>query len=235
MTNIFKDNKWTRTYFNIIDRAKLRGLDKSNIQQYTEKHHVIPKSLGGSNDCSNLVLVTAKEHFVCHHLLIKMVDGVNYQKMIHAYLCMISKSKYTPTARHYEKARNLSSSLSRSNEWKEKISKSIKGKKRPKELVERIRQKLIGRRLSDIHRSRIRNAVISREGRGFSAKCRESRLKMLEKTFEVQYPDGRTIEIKNLKMFCAANNFNYASAANNSKTLFSITRGSLKGFNFRRL
>ena len=48
-------------YNSIIDRAKTR-----NLPGYTEKHHVVPKSIGGSDDKSNIVELTAKEHFVCH-------------------------------------------------------------------------------------------------------------------------------------------------------------------------
>jgi hypothetical protein len=39
---------------------------------YYESHHIIPKSLGGDNDKSNLVLLTAREHFVAHRLLTKI-------------------------------------------------------------------------------------------------------------------------------------------------------------------
>jgi hypothetical protein len=54
-------------YDNIITRAKTR-----NIEGYSEKHHIIPKCLGGIDDKSNIVKLTAKEHFVCHQLLVKI-------------------------------------------------------------------------------------------------------------------------------------------------------------------
>lgn len=38
---------------------------------YCEKHHIIPKSLGGSDDQSNLIMLTAREHFIAHRLLLK--------------------------------------------------------------------------------------------------------------------------------------------------------------------
>jgi len=40
--------------------------------QYYELHHIVPKCNGGSNDVSNLVLLTYREHFVAHHLLWKI-------------------------------------------------------------------------------------------------------------------------------------------------------------------
>jgi len=67
---IFLDNKYTKTYFKIIERAKARPKPDC----YTEKHHIIPKckSFNGPNTKDNLAVLTFKEHWVCHHLLMKM-------------------------------------------------------------------------------------------------------------------------------------------------------------------
>ena len=40
-----------------------------------EKHHIVPKSLGGSDNKSNLVSLTPREHYVAHRLLAKMHGG----------------------------------------------------------------------------------------------------------------------------------------------------------------
>ena len=48
----------------IIERAKTRKL-----QGYKERHHIIPKCLGGTDDTDNLVDLTAREHFIIHKLL----------------------------------------------------------------------------------------------------------------------------------------------------------------------
>lgn len=57
---------------------------------YTEKHHIIPASLGGSNSKDNLVSLTAREHFVCHWMLVKMYKGNknSYYKMLKAFNMM---------------------------------------------------------------------------------------------------------------------------------------------------
>lgn len=39
---------------------------------YLEKHHIVPKSLGGTEEQDNLVLLTYKEHYIAHHLLWKI-------------------------------------------------------------------------------------------------------------------------------------------------------------------
>jgi len=82
-------NKYTRWYNNITEQAKSRTLDC-----YTEKHHVIPRSLGGTDDASNLVNLTAREHFICHWLLTKMHAGDARGKMINALYLMQGKNKY---------------------------------------------------------------------------------------------------------------------------------------------
>lgn len=78
-TMIFINNKYTKWYYNIINSARQRSNDT-----YIERHHIVPKSLGGLNTSDNLVSLTAKEHFICHLLLTKMVIGDNRSKMIYA-------------------------------------------------------------------------------------------------------------------------------------------------------
>ncbi|MBU1173189.1 MAG: hypothetical protein KKD44_26795 [Proteobacteria bacterium] len=58
---------YTKIYDSLIERAKDRVLVK-----YSEKHHIIPVCRKGSNSKTNLVRLTAKEHYLAHHLLIKI-------------------------------------------------------------------------------------------------------------------------------------------------------------------
>ena len=84
---IFCDNKYTRWYYNIINRAQNRVLTND---QYSEIHHIVPKSLGGGNAKDNLVKLTAREHFVAHWLLTKMVIGTKQKyQMWNAFSCML--------------------------------------------------------------------------------------------------------------------------------------------------
>jgi len=63
---------YQRIYDEIIERAKPRGLDKKVLEGYFERHHIVPRCLNGTNIESNLVLLTAREHFICHQLLWKI-------------------------------------------------------------------------------------------------------------------------------------------------------------------
>lgn len=117
---LFIDNKYSRWYNTIIKRAQTR-----TIIGYIEKHHIIPKSLGGSNVKSNIVSLTAREHFICHMLLPKMVDGIQRQKMIHAWWAMATLKKdcqdrYQLNSLEYESVRQeYSKYFSKNNPMKD--------------------------------------------------------------------------------------------------------------------
>lgn len=143
---MFKTNKYTRYYTLLTDRAKGRTLN-----EYTEQHHIIPQSLGGSDDKENLVDLTAREHFICHWLLIKMTEGENRSKMLYALHGMKAENKYQQryssaiTSRVYEKYRI---------EHSKNHSERMKGKK-----VWNKGRKLEGEELEQ-HRERTRNRKI---------------------------------------------------------------------------
>jgi hypothetical protein len=99
-------NKYSKLYYKITSNAKQRI-----TEGYTELHHIIPQSMGGSNDKENLVELTAREHFICHWLLIKMTEGKDRSKMLYALNGMKAENRYQQryhtkiTARVYEKYR----------------------------------------------------------------------------------------------------------------------------------
>ena len=126
---LFIDNKYTVWYNSIVNRAQNR-----TISGYVEKHHIIPKSFGGSNKKENLVVLTAREHYVCHLLLTKMVSGKYRAKMIFALSLIKSKVKHN--SRLYESLKiegNKARSIYMTNrivsiESRTKLSSSRKGK-----------------------------------------------------------------------------------------------------------
>lgn len=63
---------------------------------YVERHHILPKSLGGSDSLQNIVVLTAREHFIAHLLLSKIyVEGtINWIKMQKALMRMMSMRPY---------------------------------------------------------------------------------------------------------------------------------------------
>jgi hypothetical protein len=127
---------YQKIYNQIIERAKTRQLEG-----YKEKHHIIPKCLGGSNDKENLVELTAREHFLCHMLLCEIYPKENKLKYA-LFLMSVGKRKnknntYKPSSRVYSRLKhqysNIISLINKgrimSEETKLKISNSNKGKK----------------------------------------------------------------------------------------------------------
>jgi hypothetical protein len=111
---MFKTNKYSQIYYSIVERAKSR--EKIG---YTESHHILPKSLGGTNDPSNLVDLTAREHYICHLLLTKFTEGTAYQKMSYALHRITNKKEnYIKSSRIYEMIRTAHSEM---------LSKKTKG------------------------------------------------------------------------------------------------------------
>jgi hypothetical protein len=105
---MFTNKFYSKVYFSTIEKAKHRGWKKARGR---ERHHIIPQSLGGSNDKNNLVYLTCREHFLCHWLLLKITEGENHHKMRYALMGMRAENEHQEryhtrlTARIYEKYR----------------------------------------------------------------------------------------------------------------------------------
>jgi hypothetical protein len=144
---MYLTNKYTLWYKSIIAKARQRV----NHDGYFEKHHILPKSLGGSNDSSNLVRLTAKEHFICHLLLVKMTEGVARTKMRYAAWMMVKNNTHQNRVRINSKQfQLLREQLVMANkerpgpnlgnpmtaETKQKLSTALKGKAKPERTIE---------------------------------------------------------------------------------------------------
>jgi hypothetical protein len=71
---------YQKHYNLLIERAKSRLLEG-----YSERHHIVPRCMGGSDDPDNLVRLTPEEHFVAHQLLVKIYPGH------HGLICAVIK------------------------------------------------------------------------------------------------------------------------------------------------
>jgi hypothetical protein len=128
---MFIDNKYTKYYHSIITQAASR---KTNT--YTEEHHIIPRSMGGSDDDTNLVRLTGREHFVCHLLLTKMVNDPLRHKALKAARMMATTSgpgqhRYKVTSRIYESLMKESLVVSNETRTKMGVSQKLRFEKSP--------------------------------------------------------------------------------------------------------
>lgn len=72
-----------------IKERRVKRRKSSSLFVYYENHHILPKCLGGTNDVSNLVLLTPEEHFLAHQLLVKIYP--DEYKLLLALLRMSGK------------------------------------------------------------------------------------------------------------------------------------------------
>lgn len=86
---------YKKIYDDLINNAKSKNRTKLNKNDssfvYYENHHIIPKCLGGLDNECNLVLLTAKEHYIAHKLLVEIYDDPN---LIAVMLFMINPPKW---------------------------------------------------------------------------------------------------------------------------------------------
>jgi hypothetical protein len=137
---------YQKVYDDLIAKCQAR----SSIEGYKERHHIVPKSLGGSNIPSNLVDLTAREHFVAHFLLAKLHGGnqwLSINRMRGNDDFYINSRLYEVARREIAKATSLRfKGVAKSEETRAKMSETAMGKKKSPEAVEKTRQALLGRK-----------------------------------------------------------------------------------------
>lgn len=170
-------NKYNRWYNTITERARDRVL-----KDYTEKHHIQPRSLGGTDDKNNLVDLTAREHFICHWLLTKMYTGEAKAKMIYALNGMKRSNNFAQryetkiTARVYENLKkefsivhsatmkgkipaNKGRAMSEEQKLKIRETKAKNPTKRSVEAIAKTVAKQLGQKRSQETKDKIRDAL----------------------------------------------------------------------------
>lgn len=121
---MFLDNKYTRWYFAIVESAK-----ENPYSGYIEQHHIVPRCMDGSNDADNIVALSARQHFICHLLLTKMVDREPYlSKLKYAAILLCTVHDQKITSKMYA---TLKSNIKQTPEWIKKRTKGLKGRVSP--------------------------------------------------------------------------------------------------------
>lgn len=183
---MFITNKYYHYYYSIIDRAKSRVLPKDC---YVEKHHINPKSLGGNNSKENIVQLTAREHFICHMLLVKMTSSNARYKMAFALNRMLTASpthkRYAPSSRIYEFAKKEAAIARR---------EMFKGKTQSPESNLKRSIALKGRKQAPRTDEHKKNISISRIGKSSPNKGKSSKLKGL--TYEEIFGEEKATQLK---------------------------------------
>jgi plasmid stability protein len=158
-------------YERLITRARGRLL-----VTYRERHHIVPRCMGGDDTTKNVVELTGEEHYVAHQLLVKMYPRSG--KLAHAAMTMARRcsgnkaygwlrrkhaeacrESWTPERRAELSAAQRGKSIPA--ETRKKIANAMRGNKNPSGKARSLghRQKLsaarIGKKASDETRAKI--------------------------------------------------------------------------------
>jgi len=92
---------YNKIYNDMIENAKTKIRSKKDGNYY-ELHHIIPVCMNGSDDKDNLVLLTAREHFMAHKLLHQIYP--KNSKLYFAFVSMckfLTDNRYKPCSRDF--------------------------------------------------------------------------------------------------------------------------------------
>lgn len=138
--------------------------------EYYEKHHIVPSSMGGGNEKSNIVSLTAREHFLAHWLLWRIHGN---KEMAFAFYAMVNmgKNQKIKSGRIYEEAKLARRDFIISNnkkhhkgkkiseENKKKMSDFFKNMERTEAHCKKISESLSGKEKSEEHRRNLSKSL----------------------------------------------------------------------------
>jgi len=127
------ENKYHRWY----DALVAQGND---VSDYVEKHHILPRCMGGGDAKANLVSVSARKHFLLHWLLTKFTEGEALRKMRYGLKAMCNQhgEKRIFAAWQYEVAKRASRKIKLTEEEKAEISRKTRAAMARPEVKERM-------------------------------------------------------------------------------------------------
>jgi len=131
------------------------SLKSQVIDGYSEKHHIVPRSHGGSNKKDNLIALTPRQHFIAHRMLWKAYGG----SMARAYFMMSATGKYG-------KIGSKTYAMAREEYSKQVVIQMAKKPNIPAftpEHRQKLRMAKLGKKLSPQHRENVRLSVLGRK------------------------------------------------------------------------
>ena len=147
------------------------------------KHHIIPKHAGGTDNPSNIVYLTVKQHAEAHKKLFKKYGRWQDKLAYEGLSGQIGKEEIIQEI--YKNRKNRTGAIL-SEETKLKISMTKKGKKASIETRNKISQSLMGHKQPESQKIKVAKA--------------------LSKDHIITDPKGKTFTITNLNAFARQNN-----------------------------
>lgn len=153
------EETYTQFIQNILDT---RGRFECG-NEYHERHHIVPKCMGGVDEEENLIDLFAREHFIAHKLLVK--ENPNNDSLVYAWSCMafpnsVVQDRYELTSEEYEEVRKA-------------LSEARKGKPRSEEVKKKLSAKAKERYKDPIYYAKMKQAAKDRCTDEFRRKASE--------------------------------------------------------------
>jgi CRP-like cAMP-binding protein len=246
-------NKYAQWYSALVQKRKDIPLSKKD--GYCENHHIIPECLGGRNTKENMVMFSAREHYIAHLLLTKMYEGDAKKRMHYAFYSMRRKKagmeRYEPNSHIYE---ILVKRINRTPSEETRRRMSIAQKNRPpmsEEHLENLRRAITASYTPELKalRSKIfskrivtdeQRASMSKDRKGrvmseaFNEKCRQRRgeKNARSKVWTISSPSGEIFTTKAMHDFCEGRGLSYSAFRNRSRenNRRPLEKGSAKGW-----
>lgn len=132
---------YKKIYQDLVDTRLSMKIDRLNQKKsgvYFEGHHIIPKSKGGTGTSTraknnpNIVLLTAREHFLAHWLLWRIHRDRSSALAFHKMMSSNDNQKRNISSRGYEEARLAFSETNKGNQYGKGQKKVISVEQRMK-------------------------------------------------------------------------------------------------------
>lgn len=154
-------NKWwyEATYNNLVKSRLVCGTKKKKNDGFN-KHHIIPKCVGGKDIESNYVLLTFREHIIAHMLLVRIYPNCN--GLHYALLRMIQSSHSDRKENNYKLNSDGTIKSFSTNQFEEIRDKGLQhlreintGKKQSKETKEKLSNSHLGMTYNDLTKQKL--------------------------------------------------------------------------------
>lgn len=143
-------------YNNLINKALNRGLDKTKLEGYYEKHHILPKCIDGKDENSNYVLLTAKEHILAHMLLSRIYpDNLN---LVRSTSAILMKNRGRVDQLFSISLRTITSIRENYANYKDEFSKEQLGKEISESHRKNLSKSHIGNKLSEDTKNKLKKS-----------------------------------------------------------------------------